>query len=61
LGIFSFWLLLPFGRLEELELPDFEAVRDEDIDLLLLAALLPVVLDWPPDLDWVLVAMLFGV
>jgi hypothetical protein len=43
---------------------DFEAaaVRDEDADLLV-AAPLPVVLDWLPFFDWVwvLVAMLFGV
>jgi hypothetical protein len=59
LGISSFWLLL---LLEREELLAFGAVREEDIDLLA-AALRPVVLDWLLvfDLDWVLVAMLFGV
>jgi hypothetical protein len=59
LGISSFWLLLP---LEREELLGLAAVREVDMDLLP-AALLPDVLDWLPvrDLDWVLVAILFGV
>jgi hypothetical protein len=60
LGISSFWLLLPLER-EELLAPG--AVREEDMDLLPAALLPVVVLDWLPvrDLDWVFVAMLFGV